>query len=56
MAKQQKAKPKITFVKVKFLKSPTGICKLAYNAGDEGEIESKQAEELSEIGYAKILK
>lgn len=40
-------------VEVEFLKSPTGICKLAYNAGDKAKIPGDQAKELIETGYAK---
>ena len=40
-------------VKVEFLKSPTGICKLAYNIGDKAKIPGDQAKELIETGYAK---
>lgn len=41
-------------VKVKFLKSPTGSpFYLAYNEGDEAEIDAKQAAELIAVDFAK---
>ena len=41
---------------VKFLKSPTGHLNLAYNPGEEGEFEEKQAAELVELGFAEYAK
>ena len=53
MAKQTK---KETIVKVRFLKSPTGICNLAYNAEDKASINAQQAKELVDSGYAEYVK
>lgn len=38
--------------KIKFTVSPTGKFGLAYNVGETGSFETKQAEELIEAGYA----
>ena len=38
--------------KIKFIVSPTGKFQLGYNVGEEAEIDSKQADELIEAGYA----
>jgi hypothetical protein len=38
--------------KVKFIKSPTGKFRLAYNIGEVGEVSSKLAKELIEENYA----
>lgn len=42
-------------VKVKFLLSPTGTFKLAYNAGDIGLVTPETAKSLEEAGYAEII-
>jgi len=39
--------------KIKFIVSPTGKFQLAYNVGETGTFDSKQADELIELGYAK---
>lgn len=38
---------------VRFLLSPTGRFKLAYNAGDVASFNAEQAEEMIELGYAE---
>lgn len=43
-------------VKIKFLKSPIAVYKLAYNIGETVSINPLQAEELVEAGYAEIVK
>ena len=48
------AKQKV--LKVKFLLSPTAKFNLAYNIGEEGEFEEKQANELVEACYAEFVK
>lgn len=47
---------KKSFVKVKFLLSPTSKFKLAYNVGEEGAFEEKQAAELVQAKYAEYVK
>lgn len=42
--------------KVRFLKSPTGAFKLAYNVGDITALPVEQAELLIESGYAEAVK
>ena len=42
-------------VKVKFTKSPTGLFKLAYNQGDEAELNANLAFQCIEAGVAKKL-
>lgn len=37
---------KTDITKVKFLKSPTGVCSLGYNAEDVASIDAQQAKEL----------
>lgn len=39
-------------MKIKFIANPTGQFNLAYNAGDEVIMETKQAMTLIEAGYA----
>lgn len=53
-ANQPKEKSKK--VKVKFLLSPTGKFGLGYSAGEEGELEEKQAAELVDAKYAEYVK
>ena len=48
MAKERK-------VKVRFLLSPSGTFNLAYNVGEEGSLEEKQAAEVVEAGYAEYV-
>lgn len=43
-------------MKIKFLKSPTGKFKLAYNAGDVAEVDNKLAAQCVEAGYAEEVK
>jgi hypothetical protein len=43
-------------VKVRFLLSPTRKFSLGYSAGEEGEFEEKQANELVEAKYAEFVK
>lgn len=43
-------------VKVKFLKSPTGLYGLGYNIGDKASVDSNQADEMIETGYAEKAK
>ena len=43
-------------VKVKFLLSPTGSYKLAYNAGDIGQVTPELAKTLEDAGYAEVIK
>jgi hypothetical protein len=42
--------------KVKFLKSPTGAYKLAYNVGDIAQVEKAQADLLIKEGFAEAVK
>ena len=42
-------------MKIKFIKSPTGLFKLSYNAGDIGDIDKKLAEECISAGYAEAV-
>jgi hypothetical protein len=42
-------------VKIKFLLSPTGKFSLAYNVGEEAQINELQANELVEAGYAEFV-
>jgi len=51
MAKEKKTTGK----KIRFLLSPTGAFGLAYNAGDEAEIDTAQADELVDAGYAQFV-
>lgn len=55
MAKAKKQQEnQLEEVKVKFIKSPTGMFKLAYIPGEIATFEKKQADELIEMGYAEI--
>jgi hypothetical protein len=49
-------KPSGKTKKVKFLLSPTGRFNLAYNEGEEGVFEEKQAAELVQAKYAEYVK
>ena len=40
-------------LKIEFIKSPTGLFKLGYSAGDKESFEKKQAEILIDAGVAK---
>lgn len=42
--------------KVEFLASPTGVLKLAYSAGEVGEVTKEQAQVLYDMGIAKKAK
>lgn len=43
-------------IKIRFIASPTGKFKLAYNKGEEADFEIKQAAELIEAGFAEKVK
>jgi hypothetical protein len=45
---------KNTFVKVKFLKTPTGRYNLAYTKGESGSVNLSLAEAMEEEGYCAI--
>lgn len=47
------AKKTIKKIKVEFLKSPTGLLNLAYNAGEQGAVTAAQADILIDAGIAK---
>lgn len=49
MAKDKKTK------RIRFVLSPTGVFKLAYNVGEEAVLEEKQADTLIEAGYARLV-
>lgn len=43
------------FIKVKFIKSPTGVYKLAYCPGEIAEFPALQAKELLDGGFVEFL-
>ena len=42
-------------VRVKFIKSPTGKFRMAYNAGHSGLVKSELADKLIKEGYAVLV-
>jgi len=43
-------------LKIKFVNSPTGVYKLAYNVGDVAKLPAALATELIEAKYAELTK
>lgn len=41
-------------ISVKFIKSPTGTLKLAYNAGESGKVTKEQYDILAEAGFIEV--
>ena len=42
-------------MKIEFVKSPTGVFKMAYSAGEQAELDDKTAKNLIDDGYAIAL-
>lgn len=56
MAKKQTTETPKTFIKVKFLLSPTGRFNLGFSIGDVAEFEPNTAKELIDAAYAELVK
>lgn len=53
---EEKKKKSVKKVKVEFLRSPTGLLKMAYSAGDEAFVSKAQADVLIDAELAKEVK